>query len=37
LHLAVAAGGDATLCSLDQTLVETARVLGCAARLIRTD
>lgn len=37
LHLAIAAGRDATLCSLDQTLVEAARGLGFAARLIRTD
>jgi predicted nucleic acid-binding protein len=37
LHLAIAAGRDATLGSLDRTLVEAAWGLGFAARLIPTD
>jgi len=37
LHLAIAAGRGATLCSLDEPFVRAARQLGLEARLIEAD
>ncbi|MCP9836284.1 type II toxin-antitoxin system VapC family toxin [Cyanobium sp. N.Huapi 1H5] len=37
LHLAIAAGRGATLCSLDAPFVRAARQLGLEARLVGTD